>query len=515
MPALIPFATAFSAITTGALAGAGVTSLGILSAVSTVAFYGALAAPIALALGANAYIAHKLKPQTGAINDPGGLQQIVKQAIPPQRVAFGTVTTSGALFFLADDPPYLYYGLLLAAHKCGPLDSIYLNNHRVFIDANGEATSVPFRDGATSYLKVSYRDGDIDQAIDPILAADFPDLPSTFRQRGHTTAVIRAHYGFGVDRQAKDDDHKRVYGDSGQLTPLFRFKGAFCYDPRDPTHDINDSTTWSWSDNAAICFMRWLTFQWPDTRLLDPAKINWSLVAQAADICDEWEQSSLGDPFRRHTVNGIVQSTDQAFDVIEQMKLAGNSLLVLNGGKIYPVAFDRKRKPKATLHLDMVTGGFEFTNEARLREMANVVKTKFVAPDREWQTVLGPVDRRPALISADGAERERLVDGAFIEGHRRAQRAGSFVLNDSRLGKTLSVPVTEEAHEWVPGDVITVWFPKKFEKVNGTYQLRGKIANDKISGYQISLVEYDETAADFDPSDEQAFTIDEDVQAAA
>jgi hypothetical protein len=110
----------------------------------------------------------------------------------------------------------------------------------VFIDSNGLATSVPFSDGGNVYLKVSFRNGSINQAIDPIIAADFPSMPATFRQRGHATLVMRAHYGFGSGFQEQDDDHKRIYGDQGLLQPLTRFRGAKCYDPRQSGHVLDD-----------------------------------------------------------------------------------------------------------------------------------------------------------------------------------------------------------------------------------------------------------------------------------
>jgi hypothetical protein len=466
--------------------------------------------PIALSIGANAYLAYQARKDLVPVNDNQGLQTILKQTIPAQRLVLGRATTGGALFFLDAKAPYVWYGILLAAHECGDIENLIINQNIVFLDDDGFATSVPFRDGSNIYIQASYRNGTLDQAIDPILAADFPTLPSTFRQRGHATIVIKAHYGFGANRQAQDDDHKRVYGDDGQFQPLIRFKGAKCYDPRKPGHALGDQSTWEWSDNAAVCLGRFLTHKWPDSRLLENARIDWDFLAECADDCDRWETSKDGTTFRRSTINGVVQSTDSPWDVIENMKLAYEGHLILDRGKVYPVV-RKPVEPAATLHMGMLTGGIEFTSEQRKRELINIIKTQFIAPDREYQEVVGPVIRREDFIAEDGTPRERQVRGAFVEDHRRIQRKGSTELNVSRLGKTLSAGVTIEALSWVPGRVYRVHLTGALAKANGLYTLASKAWDDRIRGYRVSLIEYDPAATAFDPLDEQDFELDEDV----
>src|SRR5690606_38031483 len=131
-------------------------------------------------------------------------------------------------------------------------ENLFINGHTVFIDQDGFATSVPFRDGDRKYIEVSFRRGTLDQSVDPIIARDFPDMPATFRQRGHATIVIKAHYGFGSGFEAQYEDHKRVYGDQGALQPLVRYRGARVPDLRRGGVSLGDPSTWVWSDNAAL-----------------------------------------------------------------------------------------------------------------------------------------------------------------------------------------------------------------------------------------------------------------------
>jgi len=490
---------------TGVTSGAAVT--GIVAGVQAAL----LLAPVGLSLGVSAYAANQARKQIAPVSDINGLQSILKQAIPPQRLCLGTVTTGGALFFYKAKKPYIWMGILLAAHEVDGLDSVYIDGSQVFFDpSTGLATSTPFSDGAQQYLKASFRTGAMDQAIDTIIASDFPTMPTTFRQRGHATMVIRAHYGFGANFEAKYDDHKRIYGDQGVLQPLTRFRGAKCYDPRQPGHVLGTPATWTWSDNAAICLARFLTNQWPDTRLTDPTRLDWDMVARAADECDRWEVGNDGTTFRRHTINGVVQSTDSPYDVIENMKIAMGGHLVLDRAKIYPVVRGR-RTPAGTLHMNMLLGGVEYASEPRDRELINIIKSSFVAPDREYQEVSGPVLRRADLIALDGKPREASVRGAFVEGHRRIQRIASAMLNQARIGRTLTAGATLEAMNWAPGEVYRVHLTgDALSRCNGLYELARKDWDDRMRGYRLTLIGYSDTVTDFDPLvDEQDFVLDD------
>lgn len=488
----------------------GITSGAAVTAIVTAGTILGTVAPLALSLAGSAYQLSKIKKNIAPTNDPNGLQQILKQAIPSQRLILGRATTGGALFFYRAKKPYIWYGILLAAHEVDGFENLFINGYTVFIGDDGFATSVPFRDGDRKYIEVSFRRGTLDQNIDPIIARDFPDMPASYRQRGHATIVIKAHYGFGTGFEEQFEDHKRVYGDQGTLQPLVRMRGARVPDLRRAGVSLGDPTTWVWSDNAALCLLRYLIHQWPDTRLLDPSRIDLDAFMRAADECDHWEVSKDGTTFRRHTVNGVVQSTDDPWDVIENLKTAMGGHVILDRGKVYPVIRGR-REPQATLHQEMITGGLEYISEPRDRELVNIVKPTFIAPDREYQEVAGPVLRRNDLIAQDNKPREISVRGAFVEDHRRMQRVASANLNWARDGRTLTVGATMEALPWSVGKVYRVHLLGALARVNGVYELVSKAWDDRLRGYRLSFIGYDPNATWFDPQDEQDFVIDEDV----
>lgn len=444
-----------------------------------------------------------------------GLRVPVRQAIPPQRLVLGTVTASGALFFQRSDPPYIWLGYEIASHQCGAFLELILNGIPVELlpgdDGTLLAATAPFFDSGTSYIEISYRDGDPEQLIDPIIARDFPDMPSTFRQRGHATVVVKANYG------ATDTIHKDIYGSEGNFNPLFRFQGARVPDPRVPNFDAEDESTWvQGSSNASLAMIRYLLHPWPNMRLIEPSMVDWDRMKVAAAIDDRWTGLADGTLERNHTADGVIFSTDDPFDTCKRLLTAFDGLLVNDGGSYYTLPGIR-REPVATIHQDMIAGGFEMQTEAADRDVINIVKTEMIAPEREYNTVVGPVLRRDDLIAQDGRALETTLSLPFTEGAPRAQRLASRKLIESRNARSLSMVLTVEAADrsrFRVGNIVRVDL-RDFPEIGGIFQIR-KIARDMGSGkVHVDLVAWSNERFDWHaPDDQQAFELDEDVLAA-
>lgn len=494
--------TAGASLATSAAAFSAATAIG--SAVGSIGLSLALSA-------AGGVLADALRAKQGldsAQSISSGLRFPVTQAIPPQRMVLGRATTSGVVFFQRADPPYYWLGLILAAHECGAMEKLYVNGQVVSLDNSGLAINTPFYDGSTTYIEASYRNGATDQAIDPIIARDFPAMPTTFRQRGCATLVVKAHYG------ASDAVHAQVYGTNGVLNPLVRFQGAKAYDPRAPGHDVSDPTTWAWTDTASLCMFRWLTHQWPDMQHVKPNEVDWDMVKAAADVDELWKARGDGTTERNHTINGVVVAGEDAYALARSMLVANDGHLILKGGKYYPVS-GKPTNPVGTLHQGMLASGFGYQPEPSDRNLTNIVKTEFVDPDRDYQVVVGPVRKRTDLIAADGRELETTVSMRFVEGHQRAQRLADRHLRRSRVGRAMTAKFTIEGSQYKAGDVVRVDF-RDFQHVNGLYQIM-RARKSSVNGIvSFDLVGWDDqvflgyNAA----NDEVAFTLDPDVLAA-
>lgn len=441
-----------------------------------------------------------------------GLRLPVRQPIPPQRLALGLVVSSGALFFQRSKPPYIWIGYELASHRCGDFKALLINGVPVPLEDPGTGilrpNSTPFFDGTTRFVEVSYRNGTPGQTIDPLIARDLPDMPSTFRQRRATTVVLKADYA------ADDNAHKDLYGSESSFNPLFRFEGALLPDPRVARFDPADQETWTYSSNASLALVRYLIHPWPNTRLVDPVtEIDWDRVAEAADIDDRWcgrMEGELARLERNHTADGVILSTDDPLETVKAMLTACDGILVNNRGKYYPVPGAR-RDPVMTIHQDMIAGAFEFQSEVPDRNQINIIKTEMVAPDREYNVVVGPVLRRDDFIASDGQPLETTLSLPLTVGNARAQRLASRKLFEVRSARSLTMVLTIEARGLRAGNIVRVDL-RDFQEVGGIYQVRQVGRESTLGTMQIDLVAWSNERFDWHaPDDQQPFELDEDV----
>lgn len=443
-----------------------------------------------------------------SINSDKGLQQDSPDASPEQLMLLGKATLAGRRFFLRGGEylkPYYYLGRILAAHECDGLESVYINNRRITFDSNGLANSVLFYDGVTHFVEASFRNGHIDQQIDPIIARDFPgEYPDTFRQRGHATIVFKAHFGTGDGYEAKGDKHQALYGD-GPFNPLARVRGAKVHDPRDFNQDKDDPATWKWTDNAVLNTIHGLCWKFTNMR----AFIDWEKVRDDAAICDEWKRSKSGLLFKQHTLNGALNSGDDAATLIDAMLSASGGQLIRTRGKLHVMPAQVKR-PVGTLHLGNLRGGFEYFRDKSQGDTVNEVRPEFMSPERNFQIVPGPILRNEDFITEDGLERPISPRYPFTEYHYRAQRLAARTLKEARLTQTLATGVDISGISWSAGKVITLdlgfWSPH----LTGSWEVLKRSLNIKTGYYQLQLRKYDPSIEEFDPAtEEQDFEVEE------
>lgn len=471
-----------------------------------------------LALGANLLASSILSRQAAvpAGNNSPDVRASIRQAVPAQRVIYGQTKVGGAVFFLEVKPPWMYIGLLLSSREVSEIVSVYCGDTLVtFRDDRGAAT-VPYFNGENTRLYRSVRLGTPNQTRDPIIGADFPDIPTTFRQRGISTVVFKCHYG------ADQDEYIRLWGNVQIPNFLMEVKGAKVYDPRDPTQimfsDPNDKAevdaamaTWKWSNTAALVQSDYLIQ--PYGGRIIPSRVRWDKIAEAADY-DETLVGLKGGGFqKRYTIDGMITKNQSRIDMLGAMLTANRGFVTQSEGRVW-ITSAKPRTPVLSVHDGMLAGGFQYRDAAPKKSLINRVRTRFVAPDREYQTIDGPIRNDDAYLAADGEVLEQTIELPFTNDHRKAQRLGKAYMDQSRLGKTLSLTLTldhlakakEEGIE--AGSVIRVW-SEIFPQINGLYQVQTAGWAEDFSTLQVALAQYDPAVeTSWNPeTDEQPFVI--------
>lgn len=446
------------------------------------------------------------------INNDRGLQQDTPDASPEHLMLLGYATLSGRRFFIRggeDVRPYFWLGRLLAAHEIEGLDAIYINNRRIVIDpATGFATSPPFNDGVTQFLEVSFRNGSLDQEIDPILARDFPDLDDTFRQRGHASIVFKGHYGTGGSTAAQDDKHKELYGD-GPFNPIVRAKAAKVRDPRNPNHDPDDvplyPETWTWTENAVLNAIHGFCWKYPEMR----SRWDWERTRDEADICDEFFRTKAGEALRRYTLSGALNSGDDPAQLIDAMLTSCGGQLLRNQGKLYIMPAQRK-KPVGTLHKGNLRGTIRFFRDRADGDLINEVRPEFMSTERNFKMVPGPVIRNEVAIAEHGVERPEAARLPFTERHERSQLIATRIANEADLDEQFSGGVDISGMGWRAGQVITLDLSEWFPRLTDEWEILQRRFDDALGGYRLELRNYDPAIMNFNAqNDEQPFEVTE------
>lgn len=405
------------------------------------------------------------------------VRQIVRQATPRQRYVYGRALVGGAIFYMASKPPYLVIGYLIAAHKCDAVEAVYVNGIRCEFSTQGAAKTAHFRRDGVPYLEISTRLGDPDQAIDPLLAAEFPDLPSTFRQRGHTTVVLKAFYGDDTD------DHEAVWGPGGQFTPQFLVRGKPVYDPRVSSQDRDDETTWAWSDNWAVCLSDWVRAPFGGRKLA--SQVDWDAVAEAATLCDQGIGLKAGGVEKRYTMNGGLTSDENPFAVLDTMlNAAGESAALWRRGEFAPVC-DVPVSPIRTLTQRDLAGPFTFRSSRPRNSSLNTARSEFIHSGRDYKAAMTPPLVDAGLLASDGQPLEVTVRRPFVAGEERAQRLDKITLLRSRLGRELRIQVGIEHLALEVGDEVNIEMAD-FPFLDGTYAIRETQLDESLQ--KINLV---------------------------
>lgn len=456
---------------------------------------GGLASTVALS-GASFVLNKALAPKVRSSGIDEGQKSTVQQAVPSQRLIYGRALVGGPIFFYECKPPYLYIGIVLASHEIDAVEKIYINGKEVLFDGSGAAATVNFVNGTTPYVYRSVRLGTAGQTIDPILTADFSELPATFRQRGHATIVLKCYYGSSAD------DHEKYWG-SGAPQFLFLVRGMKVYDPREPAQSVSDPSTWAWSDNASLCLAHYLTFSKGCDRSWDA--IDLDALKTAASHDDESITLASGGVEPRYTINGVIDLASDPSEVVLNMLSANLGRLVWRSG-LYAIYSGVPRDPVWTFNDETARGDMSVRMHRDRKGLVNVVRTVFASSDREYQTVNGPVLRNAAYIAADGEIYEITITLPLTASHTMAQRIAKATMERARIGRQLNRRESIEAMRLSASDIVNI--ESGFLPVlGGTFEINSLKLDHETFEVEIEAEEYSADIYDWSTADEQAFSI--------
>lgn len=494
--------------TAATLGGAVGAAAGIGGGLAIGGTVGSLALGFGLNFAANAIARAAQRDKGGQAANTPEVRLNTRQEIPPRRRVYGAPLVGGALFFEECKPPYYYRGFLLSdGPVTGPLE-YYNSTAKISVAPDGSVRDAPYADN----MWFSFRNGADDQAIDPLLAADFTSLSAEFRQRGVATLVVKGYYGDNFD------EFQLLWGSIQRPNPLVILQGVPVYDPRDPTQFLPDDPTdaavyaaarasWKFSRTASLIQADYLW--WENGGRIPLHKIRWDEIAESATWDEGMLETKSGELIQRHTIDGVVTAGQAPIQILSTMLTANRGFVARNKGKVTIIS-SQPRKPVLTITDDMIQGGFDFRRSAPKKETVNVMRGRFIDPRQEWQLVDGPIIEDEDFIEEDGDRYEGTAQLPWTSDHRRAQRLQYCALQDTRRGRAQSLSVDLRAVGLEAGDVVRR-YSEVLPRCNGLYRIQEVRFNYVEKTYELTMAEYDSTVETsyIAATDEQDFELPE------
>lgn len=423
------------------------------------------------------------------------------------RRIYGTQVVTGGVFFhktVADTgasaPNRWVFGLLLSEGECDGLDAIIINGVECQLDSNLTPQTYPWRDGATSYISVSFRAGTDDQSIDTIISSRFSTPPADFypgdpdratkwtqfRQRGVCTVVLDMHFGTSAAH------HQQLWGTAGIPNIQIRLRGLKVYDRDNPLHDPDDSSTWEYSDVATVCIEDFLCAEMGGQAT--HSEIDDTAARESIAIDKQWVETLSGSE-QRGRVNGVARSSEADVDVLAAMAQQNRATITKAGGK-YVIRADRPADPVATIHQGQWMGQINYRNERETRSVVEGVVVQFFPASRFNEAAeIGYPDS--ALDDPD-AQRVTLP---YCDSPSTAQRLGYGMVEDNEAGRSISgmfdisvlVAPGKDNNTLEIGDVIRFEVDDPYEEMAGNYKVDGIEINANFT-VSLALTEASATA---------------------
>lgn len=381
--------------------------------------------------------------------------QNVKQATPPRVRCYGRYRLGGAYIDYVGDGGDLKVLLCHCAHEIDAPhggapnpEEHWLNDEVVTVDA-GHGGAVlsggynKFRDGSESSVYVINYLGSPDQTI--AFGADHwqpvPPNPPQHRARGLAATYIKYS-------DLKAEQQQEVFPNG---PPAYRatLRGAKIFDPRiagtgPGQHNPANEATWTWSDNAALVILDYLT----RTENGVPVGFGFSFdqidldsFAFAAVVSDQIVARKLADPpypdEKRWRIWGAYELTEDRKTVLADMLDAcggritqgpdGKLGLAVGAGNTNgATGIVGKPAASVTINDDQILE-YDFSAGRAAIERINEVRATYVSQDQNWSEVEAGIQLDQASIDRNGTE-SSATKLRFVPSEGQAQRIARYTL---------------------------------------------------------------------------------------
>ena len=445
----------------------------------------------------------------------------------------GTVAYMGTSDKSGNDNAYLHMVLVHCDHEVEDLGDLYVNGEKVLMASGGEGvlrtTSSATNRFYESLYIADHLGGPSQTSADSTLDAATGDIDAQDAFKGMAYTYIRMELKQPSD--ANPDEENAFPSGIPQFQRVV--KGMKVYDPREVGHDPDDSTTWEYSANWALCVAHFLQSDFGYGRYgLTYDEINETELIASANNSDEeinelwtaWQASEslrtlgytrsigswlltnstgtggitgttqpdltglgVGDTVSdggitwtlshdginsgvRYELNGMVDSHEDPIEVLRKMRTAASGMVEYVGGE-WIVRSGRYIAATVTINESDFASGISGTTKDDRTSAVNTVKGVITDKLDSYQVIDAPSVTNATFVTEDGGiESVREMELMYTNSHKTAQRLFKIELNKARQSITHKASFTSKAMQLQVGDNFQLNFAK-YGYVNKVFEV--------------------------------------------
>lgn len=257
-------------------------------------------------------------------------------------------------------------------------------------------------------------------------------------------------------------------------------QGVRVYDPRkDSTaggsggHRIDDTSTWEWTDNAALINFWWKMFQ--GSLVLPAEMFDMANIAYEANICDELvnvtDSSGNTSTEPRYTCNGTIDLTDGHESVEERLLSSCGGRWIESAGQ-YRLQVAAHRGPALfTITEQHLAKKPKRKPHRPLSERVNYIRGTFISKDAYYQDAdMTPIESDELINNRDaGAIYEGDLQLHYTQTESMAQRLAVIELLRNAAGDTIELSLKRCYANIISGSVVHLDLPSHL--IQGSYEV--------------------------------------------
>lgn len=460
------------------------------------------------------------KPSSPKLRRSADVRQEAKRisSQPPKRTAYGHFRVPGLLIpgdAVNEDSGFQYgFYLLQSRPSAGTNLTIYLDNRELTLTGDIFDFTGPGAEPEEKYLNdgfVKFWLGLGDQTAPPDqIMSEFGDATATNPFKfwpsdagtGLTILWFRYKNGKAEDRQKRWPNYPRPEID-------VEMDWSLVPDPRDPTHDMEDPSTWTFSENQGRCLL--------DAVLTNPVarrtteQIRMADFIEAANVADEARERADGSQEPAYRVGGLIvwQNATELLEQLEPLAQAGAGQMRRAGGKL-GYAAGKYYPPSATLSQPLSDARIVTTPRKSSRDVPKALRPVYPDPQQDYEDgdlPVIPVEGRNWVRGQDEVEKLNL---SLVPYWPQAQRIGYIEARRAARQMTMTATFAPETIDLLPGASVQVAFPDGGAR-NRVWKVQNSSPADFMEDPEgtlafsnpLSLIENPEAIYAHDPADEE------------